>query len=125
MLVSCPLSCSKSLSLRLVPPCCEVGDRTFEEFVATDATDSAGDTRPLSDGVVDCARKVDGLTVGGRIVLVFLLGNPGLGILAIARGVLWSCSVNSLERNTENGAMSWVLMVNKRIAMGRDGPSRS
>lgn len=57
MLVSSPPSCSYSRAFRLTPDCGD--DRTLEE-----ATDSAGEVRPLCAGVAERPRAV---LSGGRI----------------------------------------------------------
>ena len=58
-----------------MPPLC-VGERVFD--VLLEATESAGDTRPLGAGAADKFRLCDGRTGGGRIVF-FLPGIPGRG----------------------------------------------
>lgn len=67
MFVSSPPSCSKSRSFRFAPTPC-VGDLFLWLLVLVDATDSAGDTRPVMDGATESALALEGRAdVGGRI----------------------------------------------------------
>lgn len=76
MFVSSP-SASKSRSFRLTP------DRGDDRAVLVEATDSAGEVRPVCAGVADRPRaRVDvGRDMGGRIdeVVRFVGGCPGRG----------------------------------------------
>jgi hypothetical protein len=83
MLVSSP-SCSNSRSFRLLLACGE--DRTLE-----DATEDAGDARPLRAGVAERPRIVlsGGRIEGGRIEVFALLigGAPGRGSPDISKKI--------------------------------------